>query len=72
MLKLISILTGRKIVLLLDHENDFYRTLESRRKNPFTDTKYCYVYWYTKTGLVNLHAEGKTTGRSYIEKWAYE
>jgi hypothetical protein len=72
MLKLISIFTGRKIVLLLDHENQFYRTLESRRKNPFTDTKYCYIDWFTKIGFVNLHTEGKTTGSSYIEKWTYE
>lgn len=72
MLKLISILTGRKIVLLLDFENEVYRTLESGVKNPFTGTKYCYVYWFSKTGLVNLHEDGRTTGVNYIVKWAYE
>jgi hypothetical protein len=72
MLKLLSLLTGRKIVLLLDHQNQFYRTIESKKINPFTKTKYCYVYWFTKIGMVNMHEDGKTTGRSYIEKWAYE
>ena len=72
MLKLLSLITGRKIVLLLDHENQFYRTIESKKINPFTKTKYCYVHWFTKIGLVNMHEDGRTTGRSYIQKWAYE
>lgn len=72
MLKLISLLTGRKIVLLLDHQDEFYRTIESKKNNPFTETKYCYVYWFTSTGLVNMHRDGKTTGSPFIEKWIYE
>lgn len=72
MLKLLSLITGRKIVLLLDHENQFYRTIESRKINPFTNNKFCYVYWFTKTGFVNMHEDGKTSEFSYIKKWAYE
>jgi hypothetical protein len=72
MLKLISLITGRKIVLLLDHEGQIRRTIELKRPNKFTGTKCCYVYWYSKIRLINLLKEGKISGASYIVKWAYE
>ena len=69
MLKIISLLTGRKIIYLQDFQGEIYRTIE--KKTPFGKT--AYVYWFTKTGQVILNENGTTSGRaSYIEKWKYE
>ena len=71
MLKLLSLITGRKLVLLLHYSGELTKTIESKNPNPFTATNFCYIYWGTKVGLVNLHKDGTTTGRSYIKKWVY-
>lgn len=68
-LKLISLLTGRKIVWLEDFEGETYRTIE--RETPFG--KKAYVYWFTRIGDVKLNEDGTTSGSSlYVKKWKYE
>jgi hypothetical protein len=71
MLKLISFITGRRLVWLLHWDSKVTMSIEIKKNNPFTNGKYCYVYWGTKTGLVNLHENGETSGRPYISKWMY-
>lgn len=71
MIKLISLITGRKIVYLEDFEGKIYKTLQVKKMNPFTKEPYCYVYWLERVGFVNLHKDGSTSGRSYIKKWTY-
>jgi len=69
MLKLISLLTGRKIVWLEDFEGETYRTLE--RKTPFG--KRAYVYWFTRVGDIILNEDGTTGGSAiFVKKWSYE
>lgn len=71
-LKIISLLLNRKIVLLQDFQGEMYRTLEMKKRNPFTGNRCCYVYFFTKIGFVDLLEDGKTENVSFIEYWKYE
>ena len=69
-LRLISFVTGRRIVLLTDFEGTQYITIE--RKSYHLNTTRCYVYWFTSVGDVILNEGGTTSGSSsYIENWEY-
>lgn len=66
--KLLAIIR-RRIVWLQDYNGKAYRTWEI--KTPFGF--YAPVYPITNIGLVNLHPDGNTSGKScYITKWVYE
>ena len=68
MLKIISLITGRKIIWLEDMDGETYRTL--LKTTPFGNK--AHVYWLTRTGFVNLNDDGTCTGlSSYIKKWKY-
>ena len=71
MLKILSFITGRKIVYLLNKNGEVTKSIESKKENPFTNTKYCYYYWSTNEAFINLCSDGTTTGSSYIIKWSY-
>jgi len=70
-LRLISYLTGRKIVLLEDFEGQVYKTLELKGRS--FGKKRAHVYWFTGVGSVILNDDGTTSGSSsYIERWEYK
>jgi hypothetical protein len=66
MRRLIAFFNGGECVLLKDHTGQQYNTIAYT--NSF-GVRYCYVYWFTKTGFVTLHENGLTLGRAYIEQW---
>ena len=70
MLRFVSFLTGRRIVVLMDMDGDVYYTLE-QKVHPFTGKKCAYVYWFVKIRLVQLNDDGTVGNGSYIEKWKY-
>ena len=76
MIKLVSFLTGRKIVYLKDIWGELYETLEYKNpiKDPFTGQvkSMCPVFWLTGVGEVILNKDGTTGGDScYIKQWMY-
>jgi hypothetical protein len=68
LLKLISYLSGKRIVLLEDFQGQVYKTLET--KSEF-GKRTAYVYWFEKVGHLTLNDDGTCSGRSYIERWKY-
>ena len=68
---LIALLTGGKVVYLLDWKDRTYRTIAYKHKM-IKDTKWAHVYPYFRIGHVILKADGTTGGESeYIKKWRY-
>lgn len=69
-IKLMARVLRRKVVLLLDHHNKIYWTME--RTNPFTGEREAPVFWFTNIGNVTLNDDQTTSGASiYIRSWKY-
>lgn len=71
-LEIVSVLTGRKIVVLRRHDGGLIRTLQAKRLNPFTKRPWCYAYWFVGVVHVDLLENGKTSGIPTIIEWTYQ
>jgi hypothetical protein len=71
MLKIISFITGRKIVYLLHDNNKVTMTIEDKKPKRFSDKKTCYVDYFYRVSVVTLNADGTTYGQCHIKKWSY-
>jgi hypothetical protein len=68
LINIVSFLTKRRIVILIDNWGQEYITLENKGKF----NNYCRVYWITCVGHVILNKDNTCSGRSrYIKEWMY-
>lgn len=66
-----ALLTGGKIVYLMDTKQRVYKTIAYKHKM-LKGVMWAHVYPHFMIGHVILREDGTTTGEScYIEKWSY-